>query len=56
MFAGLNEGDIIPGVEDLCASFQLCIARHLCHRLQRAMEFSEKKGLIPEDAKSFVRI
>lgn len=34
---------------NLCAGFQLAVARHLCHRTQRAMEYIKLKHLLPED-------
>ncbi|KAG5891072.1 hypothetical protein JTB14_005708 [Gonioctena quinquepunctata] len=43
---------IIPGVYNLCAGFQIVVTRHICHRVQRAMEYAEKKGLIPADKKT----
>ncbi|XP_018321943.1 probable tRNA N6-adenosine threonylcarbamoyltransferase, mitochondrial [Agrilus planipennis] len=45
---------IIPDLYNLCAGFQLVITRHLCHRVQRAMEFAEMKGLLPRDNKTLV--
>ncbi|XP_071443008.1 tRNA N6-adenosine threonylcarbamoyltransferase, mitochondrial isoform X3 [Hetaerina americana] len=40
---------IVPKMEDLCASFQLSIARHICHRVQRAMEYVSLRELLPPD-------
>ncbi|XP_067005385.1 tRNA N6-adenosine threonylcarbamoyltransferase, mitochondrial isoform X2 [Anabrus simplex] len=49
------EGDgIIPGVFDLCASFQLAVSVHLCRRVQRAMDYIELKNLLPSDSKHLV--
>lgn len=48
--------DIIPDVNNLCASFFLITARHLCVRTERAMEFLDKKELIPQDTKTLVCI
>uniref|UniRef100_A0A6P7GM43 N(6)-L-threonylcarbamoyladenine synthase n=1 Tax=Diabrotica virgifera virgifera TaxID=50390 RepID=A0A6P7GM43_DIAVI len=45
---------IIPGVENLCASFQLVVTRHICHRVQRAMEYVSRKQLIPPDKQTLV--
>nr|CAH7768206.1 unnamed protein product [Callosobruchus chinensis] len=45
---------VIPGVNNLCAGFQLAITRHLCHRLQRAMEYVQRKNLIPPDKRTLV--
>lgn len=49
------EGDqILPTVHDLCASTQFVIAKHLCHRIQRAMAFCQLNQLIPNDKQSLV--
>ncbi|XP_021934054.1 probable tRNA N6-adenosine threonylcarbamoyltransferase, mitochondrial [Zootermopsis nevadensis] len=49
------EGDeLIPGVFNLCGSFQMAITRHLCQRLQRAMEFVGLQKLLPQDNKTLV--
>lgn len=48
--------DIIPSVNNLCATFLLSCAKHICIRTERAMEFLDKKELIPEDKKTLVRI
>ncbi|CAH0556660.1 unnamed protein product [Brassicogethes aeneus] len=45
---------VIPKVNNLCAAFQLCVTRHLCHRLQRGMEYAEEKGYIPQENKTLV--
>lgn len=47
---------IIPDVYNFCASFQLAITRHLCHRTQRAIEFIDKLNLIPKDRRILVNI
>lgn len=46
---------VIPDVYNLCASFQLTMTRHLCHRVQRAIEFVKIKGLINDEQKNLVR-
>lgn len=46
---------VIPDINNLCAAFQLNIARHLCHRVQRAMEFVQLKEIIPENKKTLVK-
>ncbi|XP_023023838.1 threonyl-carbamoyl synthesis 4 [Leptinotarsa decemlineata] len=45
---------VIPGVNNMCAGFQIVITRHICHRVQRGMEYAELKGLIPPDKKTLV--
>jgi N6-L-threonylcarbamoyladenine synthase len=52
--ADLKEGDILPGLEDLCASYQYAVTKHMCQRLQRGMEYVNRKNLIPQANKSFV--
>ncbi|KAK7793402.1 hypothetical protein R5R35_014308 [Gryllus longicercus] len=44
---GVGEDGIIPGVHDVCASFLLAVAKHLCRRVERAMEYIELKCLLP---------
>lgn len=46
---------VIPSIHNLCASFQLTVTRHLCHRVQRAMEYVKRKELIPPDKQILVR-
>uniref|UniRef100_A0A1B6DRA7 N(6)-L-threonylcarbamoyladenine synthase n=2 Tax=Clastoptera arizonana TaxID=38151 RepID=A0A1B6DRA7_9HEMI len=41
-------GKILPNVYNICASFQLCVTKHICHRVQRAIEFVKLKQLIPK--------
>jgi len=45
---------VIPGVNNLCAGFLLVVTRHLCHRVQRAMEYVARKNLIPLDKQTLV--
>ncbi|KAK9879467.1 hypothetical protein WA026_006536 [Henosepilachna vigintioctopunctata] len=37
---------VLPSVNNICAGFLLSITRHLCHRIQRAMEFIDARNLI----------
>ncbi|XP_012270532.2 probable tRNA N6-adenosine threonylcarbamoyltransferase, mitochondrial [Orussus abietinus] len=49
------QGDmIIPDVYNLCAGIQFTIARHLCHRTQRAMEFFNSSHMVPEGNRTLV--
>lgn len=51
----LKVDEIIPDYPDFCANLQGAIARHICMRTQRAMEFCEGKGLINgEEMNTFV--
>lgn len=51
---GLLGDEIIPEVNELCASFQISIAKHLAHRLARAIKFCEIKNLLCKDARNIV--
>jgi len=41
----LEPNQVIPHYEDFCAGFLKGIARHICHRTQRAIEYCEIEGL-----------
>ncbi|CRL00745.1 CLUMA_CG014001, isoform A, partial [Clunio marinus] len=41
----LDIDQVIPDYEDFCANFQGAVARHICNRTQRAMEYCEKKQM-----------
>lgn len=56
IFLGLAPDEVIPTVNNLCAGFLLTITRHLCHRIQRAMEFIERRNLIPPERRVLVRL
>ncbi|XP_076233879.1 threonyl-carbamoyl synthesis 4 isoform X2 [Calliopsis andreniformis] len=45
---------IIPDVYNLCAAVQLAVAKHICERTQRAMEFIDEMSLIPKDKRTLV--
>ncbi|XP_031344705.1 probable tRNA N6-adenosine threonylcarbamoyltransferase, mitochondrial [Photinus pyralis] len=51
---GLSPDAIIPGVNNLCAGLLLVMTRHLCHRVQRGMEYAALKHLIPSDRRTLV--
>lgn len=46
--------ELIPEVNELCASFQTAIAEHLVHRTKRGMIFCEKKELLPQTTRNIV--
>ena len=46
---------IIPDLNNLCAGFQMAIAKHLSHRAKRAMEFALATNLIPKNNLTLVR-
>ncbi|XP_045514550.1 probable tRNA N6-adenosine threonylcarbamoyltransferase, mitochondrial [Pieris brassicae] len=41
--------EIIPEVNELCASFQYAIAKHIVHRAERALKFCISRNYIPEN-------
>lgn len=45
----IDANKVIPDVYDLCASLQWSIAKHICLRTQRAMDFVVKTNLIPQE-------
>ncbi|KAJ8958869.1 hypothetical protein NQ318_019636 [Aromia moschata] len=45
---------VIPCVNDLCAGLQLVMTRHICHRIQRGMEYVSQKKIIPPDKQTLV--
>ncbi|XP_063231942.1 tRNA N6-adenosine threonylcarbamoyltransferase, mitochondrial isoform X1 [Bacillus rossius redtenbacheri] len=51
---GVEADGLIPGVYDLCASFQWAVARHLCQRLQRAVEYVALRELLPPERRILV--
>lgn len=46
--------ELIPEVNDLCASFQHAVAEHLVHRTHRAILFCDKHGLIPPENRNLI--
>lgn len=50
----LDPDEVIPDISNLCAGFLLVVTRHLCHRVQRGMEYATRKGLIPLDKQTLV--
>lgn len=50
----LGPDEVIPDINNLCAGFLLVVTRHLCHRVQRGMEYASRKGLIPLDKQTLV--
>lgn len=51
---GTAADGVIESAANLCAAVQLCTARHLCRRVERAMLFLDRKGLIPLNNRSLV--
>ncbi|XP_028030330.1 probable tRNA N6-adenosine threonylcarbamoyltransferase, mitochondrial [Bombyx mandarina] len=51
---GITGDCLIPEYNDLCASFQIALAEHLGHRLERAIIFCEEKNLINPNNKNIV--
>lgn len=50
----MRPDEVIPDIYNLCAGFQLTLTKHLCHRVQRAMEYVEIKGMIPENRRTLI--
>lgn len=53
-FLDVPPDGVVPTYADLCAGYLLVITRHLCHRVQRAMEFARLKQLIPPERQVLV--
>ncbi|KAF7278063.1 hypothetical protein GWI33_008832 [Rhynchophorus ferrugineus] len=51
---GIPPDGVMSGYQNLCASFLLTTTRHLCHRVQRGMEYLARKKLIPPDKQTLV--
>ncbi|KAF5282807.1 hypothetical protein FQR65_LT02804 [Abscondita terminalis] len=51
---GLAPDDVVPGFPNLCAGLLLVVTRHLCHRVQRGMEYVKLKNLIPSNRQTLV--
>ncbi|XP_008559994.1 tRNA N6-adenosine threonylcarbamoyltransferase, mitochondrial [Microplitis demolitor] len=46
--------EIIPDIENLCAGFQLAIAKQISLKTKRAMAFLDMKNLIPHDQRTLI--
>lgn len=44
----IKADEIIPEVNELCASFQFAIAKHIVHRTERALKFCIARNYLPE--------
>ncbi|KAH1001582.1 tRNA N6-adenosine threonylcarbamoyltransferase, mitochondrial [Dendroctonus ponderosae] len=51
---GVAPDEVIPDVANLSAAFLLVVTKHLCQRLQRAMEYVARKSLIPIERQTLV--
>lgn len=45
---------VLPTASDICASVQFAVTKHLCRRVQRAMEYCEINALLSQDKKCLV--
>jgi N6-L-threonylcarbamoyladenine synthase len=54
-FIDIPPDGLIPNIDNLCASFQLVLTRHLCHRVQRGMTYANRQELIPKDKQTLVK-
>ncbi|XP_060835574.1 tRNA N6-adenosine threonylcarbamoyltransferase, mitochondrial [Rhopalosiphum padi] len=50
----LKGDEIIPEVFDLCASIQYAVTKHICTRVQRAIEFIDRTQLLPDTNRTLV--
>lgn len=50
----LKGDEIIPEVFDLCASIQYALTKHICTRVQRAIEFIDRTQLLPDTNRTLV--
>ncbi|KAG7176235.1 probable tRNA N6-adenosine threonylcarbamoyltransferase, mitochondrial isoform X2 [Homarus americanus] len=47
-------GNIIPPIQDVCASFQYAVTKHLVRQTQRAMVYLDVRDLLPSQNKTLV--
>ncbi|VVC25144.1 Hypothetical protein CINCED_3A019019 [Cinara cedri] len=50
----LKGDEIIPEMNDLCASIQYALTKHMCTRVQRGIEFVIRSKLLPETNQTLV--
>lgn len=50
----LKGDEIIPDVYNLCASIQYAITKHICTRVERAIEFINRTQILPETNRTLV--
>jgi N6-L-threonylcarbamoyladenine synthase len=51
---GVEADELILGVFNLCAGFQMAVTCHLCQHLQHGMEFVAHQKLLPSYNKTLV--
>ncbi|KAJ1529577.1 hypothetical protein ONE63_006348 [Megalurothrips usitatus] len=51
---GTSADAVIESAPNLCAAVQMCIAKQLCRRVERAIIFLSRKGMMPPDKCSLV--
>ena len=56
MVLGIVADEIIPMYGDMCASFLYHMRKHVCQRVQRALEYIDRNQIIPGDKKTLVRL
>lgn len=52
----LKGDEVIPEVYDLCASIQYAITRHICTRVQRAIEFINRADSLQGENRTLVSL
>lgn len=55
VFTDISGDEVLPNLPDICASVQFSIAQHICRRLQRGMEFLDRKKMLPENDRKLVK-
>jgi N6-L-threonylcarbamoyladenine synthase len=51
---GVEGDELIPGVFNLCAGFQIAVAHHFCQHLQHGMESVVHQELLPSYNRTLV--
>lgn len=50
----ITADEIIPDINNLCAGFQLAVAKHIANKTKRAMLFLDNENLIPHENRTLV--
>lgn len=55
-FSEIEGGRVLPGVEDICASYQYALTKHLVRQTHKAMIYIDVRELLPAKNKTLVFI
>lgn len=55
-FTEIEGGNIVPGVEDICASYQYALTKHLVRQTHKAMIYASVRELLPTENQTLVCI